>query len=261
MSDPRRFIEGEGVTPLARALLRSVSQDGLDDTQTEALARALGLSGAPIAGAAPTPGEAPTPGAASPSPGILGSSKWALTFVAGMVVGAAVLDWGIDRTPKAPLPAATVPAPAPSPRAETAVPTAEAAPTTPEAVSVSLLPEARPEPSSPRPGREPAGARASGAPAPSSSSDLAAETRALERVRVALGEHRVVDARAGLGSYERSFPQKLLANEARVLEIETLYAEGRRVEGEAAAHAFLASSPDSPYASRVRSLVAGPALP
>jgi hypothetical protein len=96
---------------------------------------------------------------------------------------------------------------------------------------------------------------------PSASDDLAAEVRALEAVRTAIAERRIARARAGLASYERTFPKKLLADEARVLEIELLLADGRREEAEARASAFLASSANSPYAARVRSLIGASRLP
>ena len=99
-------------------------------------------------------------------------------------------------------------------------------------------------------------------PAPSApADDLAAEVRALERVRTAIAEHRIADARAGLATYDATFPKKLLADEARVLHIELLLADGRTAEGEALARTFLATSADSPYAARVRSLVSSTRAP
>lgn len=261
MSDPRRYLDDEHAEPLARALVRSADRDGLDDARTAALARALGLAGGEstaFAARAAAAGQATAQVGAKA--GSLGGTKWALVAIAAGVVAGAVLlgvGRGDDHAPRAPAPPATVVAPVAAPIAE---PTAAALPepTTPEAVSVALLPEAPPEPASPRVNHDP-GARASAAAAaaPSASDDLSAEIRALESVRVALAERRVTDARAGLGSYQRAFPKKMLGNEARVLEIETLLAEGRRAEGEALARAFLATSADSPYAARVRSLLTG----
>lgn len=87
------------------------------------------------------------------------------------------------------------------------------------------------------------------------------ELLALDRIRAALAERRIADARMGLSNYERRFPKKLFKHEANVFEIETLIAEGRRDEAESRARSFLASSPDSPYAARVRSLMAGSRIP
>jgi hypothetical protein len=81
------------------------------------------------------------------------------------------------------------------------------------------------------------------------------EVRALERVSAAIARGNVADARANLTAYERSFPKQLLASEARFLEIEILVAEDRHDKARERARAYLASWPESPYATRVRSLV------
>jgi hypothetical protein len=246
MSEPRRFLDDERATPLARTLLRSAEGDGLDATRADAVARALGLGGAASAALA-TPAEAPAPKRTPLS----GAAKWAvIAGLAGVVVASATLFVrSSERVASSPslAPVTTAIATALTPAPPVVAPTPPT-PETPEAVSVALLPEAPPEPAPRATTRAPASA------APSAD-DLSAEIRALERVRVAIAEHRVADARADLTSYEGSFPKKLLGKEARVLEIETLFAEGRRAEGEASARAFLATSADSPYAARVRSLL------
>lgn len=254
MSNPRRYLDDEGAAPLARALLQSAADDGLDETRVAALARALSAG----AGGAAA-GEPLVAGARSRLPlALFAASKWALLALVPLAVaGGVFVAGGGGAAPSSNAAASDVTA-AP-PIAEPAVVSTTSETPLRDALPVALLPEAPPE-SVARATREP-GARSAATAASSASGALAAEVRALERVRGAIAERRIEDARAGLESYERAFPKKLLGKEARVLEIELLLADGRRDEAEALARAFLASSPDSPYAARVRSLIARPRLP
>jgi hypothetical protein len=245
MSEPRRYLTDENAAPLARSILGSASDDGLDGTRVAALERALGVEA--VATAEPPAARrflARAPGA---------STVAALTTVAVAVALGWAGYFGSANTSEPPAlatgSASTVAAPSlVEPAAPPVVTSA------PEAVSVDLLPEAPPKPARAVPS---AGARtlASSASASSATDDLAAEVRALERVRTAIAERRIAGAREALASYERAFPKKILEKEARVLEIEMLLAEGRRDEAELLATRFLASSADSPYAARVRSLL------
>lgn len=255
MKELRRYLDDERADALARALVRSAAHDGLDEVQMATLARALGADEGRAALAA-------RQGASSArsvsTPTALTAAKWGglLAVVAMVVTGGWLLvrHDGDARPASAPLatvsPDPLLATPSAPERSETSAP--EAVP-----IPVTVLPEAPPAPTSMQASRDAkrnaGGHRASPSPA---TEDLSAEVRALERVRIALAEQRVADARAGLASYERTFRNKLLRNEARVLDITTLLAEGHRDEAEARARAFLAVSPDSPYANRVRSLIA-----
>lgn len=243
MSDPRRFLDDSGSQPLARKLLRSASKDGLDEARAEELARVFAAA-------------TETTTATVPSRGF-SVAKWGLfAAVASLLVGGATI---IHRN--SPAPVATVEAPSVAP---VAVPIAtDVAPPEdgPATISVASLPEAPIVPGSAARANEPVRSTPAASKAPSDADDLLAEARALERVRSAISAHRTDDARASLEDYRRAFPKKLLAKEAQVLEIESLLAEGRRDEANVRARAFLASSPNSPYATRVRSLLAGSPLP
>lgn len=254
MSNPRRYLDDERAAPLARALLQSAADDGLDETRVAELARALSAGAGGAAAGEPFVADA-----RSRLPyALFAASKWALLAILPLAVAGGVFiarDDGRAPTSNA-VPSDGTAAP---PIAEPAVVSTTSERPPPDAVPVALLPEAPPE-SVARVTRK-SGAGGAATPASSASGDLAAEVRALERVRGAIAERRLSDARAGLESYERAFPKKLLGSEARVLEIELLLADGRREEAEARARAFLASSADSPYGARVRSLIARPRLP
>ena len=264
MNDPHRYLDDEHADPVGRTLVRSASHDGLDAAQMATLARTLG---ADEREAAHSLGGRAASSTRSASPQrVLTVAKWGgVVAVAAMIaVGGELLARRDGDVPSASLPPAKAAAtPGPLPTAASAP--VRAVPPSPEAVPVALLPEAPAAPTSTPAVAASAhatqdakrNAHGHGASPSSASEDLSAEVRALERVRIAVAEHRVADARAGLASYERTFPNGLLKNEARVLEIATLLAEERRDEAEARARAFLASSPDSPYANRVRSLIAG----
>lgn len=238
MSDPRRYLDDHGSQPLARKLLRSATKDGLDEARAEELARVFAAATETTTTVAPSRG--------------FSVAKWGLfAAVASLLVGGATI---LHRNTPAPLASvATVSvAPEVAPVANDVRPSDEG----PAAISVTSLPEAPAARVN-----EPAKAAPSIAQTTSDADDLLAEARALERVRSAISARRAADARAGLDDYRRSFPKKLLAKEAQVLEIESLVAEGRRDEADERAQAFLASSPNSPYATRVRSLLAGRPLP
>ncbi len=262
MSDPRRYLADESAAPLARALLGSASRDGLDDAQMATLARALELD---VASAATTESPCRRPGLRFSA----ASTFAAATAVAVAVAAVSVMALRSDGSTSTS--ASTSASTSTSTSASTSASTSTAAPLTlpppaeqeprpadppapSDAVSVDQLPEA-PKRSVAVHGAQPA------ASAPAPADDLAAEVRALERVRTAIAEHRIADARAGLATYDATFPKKLLADEARVLHIELLLADGRTAEGEALARTFLATSADSPYAARVRSLVSSTRAP
>jgi len=251
MSDPRRYLSDDRTSPLARALLGAASSDGLDEAQVASLGRALQVE-SPSATAPARPAARPRLPAAS--------TFAAVTAVAVAVAAVSLFVVRGDAPP--PDPAPSVPAAvAAQPIAQRSI-ASVTAPPPPEAVSVDLLPEAPPLPARTIGGGPvPAGAGAHAISPPAAADDLAAEVRALERVRAALAEGRLADARAGLSGYESRFPKELLGDEARVLEIELLLAGGRRDEAEALARTFLSSSADSPYAARVRSLVSSPRVP
>lgn len=240
MTDPRRLLDDDSAFPFSRGLLASASDDGLDEERLAELVRAAtetaadGASSKPAAPAAPSKGR------------IVATKPMLLATLALLAAGAFVLSRAEEPVPPVPR------APAVSAREVPAPPAAVAEPTT-EAVPVALLPSAsnaEAKPIAPATPVTPVTTPASG-----DSDRLMEEVRALERVSAAIAQHRIADARAGLTTYERTFPKQLLASEARFLEIEILVAEGRHDKAQERARAYLASWPDSPYAARVRSIV------
>lgn len=85
---------------------------------------------------------------------------------------------------------------------------------------------------------------------PGPPSSLAAEMKALERVRTILGRdpRRALDL---LDAYARRFPHGQLAVEARALRIVSLCESGATIAGRGEARVFLSAHPRSPYASRI----------
>ncbi|MDF2697795.1 MAG: hypothetical protein K0S65_6178 [Labilithrix sp.] len=249
MSEYRRYLDDEATDPLASTLLRSASHDGLDEARFAELARAAAARRSEMVTAV----SEPLARRATPS-GFPGTKWGVLAVIAALALGGVMLARTGDDGPRPTTGSESTTTPPPSVEPH--------APETPasEAVPVALLPQAPVASETPRP-REPAPRAPAVPPAQAITPDddsLAAEVRALERVRSALAEHRVADARAGLASWERAFPKRLLANEARVLGIEVLFADGRRKEAETRARAFLAAAPDSPYAPRIRALLESP---
>jgi len=91
---------------------------------------------------------------------------------------------------------------------------------------------------------------------PSPKPQLSAEVAALDKAQRALRAGDGDAAARALTRYEQQFGQGRLADEAQVLQIETLAVHGDKAAAQAQARAFLASHPNSPYASRLRALVA-----
>ncbi|MDF2695558.1 MAG: hypothetical protein K0S65_3941 [Labilithrix sp.] len=251
MSDPRRYLHDEKAPPLARTLLGSASGDGLDEAQMAALARVLEVDAAVVA-TAPAGRKLLSRVPAAPAAAAVTTVAIAVAVAYGSFFGQSASS-SLPASTTRYAPTATVPAIVDRPVI------APVGASVPEAVSVNQLPEA-PGPAAERVASV-ASVRSPVTPAPSVSDDLAAEVRALEAVRAAIAQRRIAGARAGLASYDHAFPKKILANEARVLEIELLLADGRRDDAEARANTFQVSSANSPYAARVRSLIGASRLP
>lgn len=259
MRHPHRYLDDREGDPLAKELLRSADDDGLDKAALAATAQALGL-GAPASGVFPSAPETSPRLTRTPFAG----AKWGLFAILGIAAfgGTATIFervGGEEARPSAPSSLSVSPASTVRPAA--AESKNEDAPAT---IAVTELPGASspaPEENPPRVRQEPRKNTLVASPAPVAKSDLAGEIRTLEHVRSALAQHDSAEALSSLGSYQKSFPTKILAKEASVLEIEALLAAGRRADAESRARAFLSSSEDSPYTARVRSLVAQPTLP
>jgi len=130
-----------------------------------------------------------------------------------------------------------------------------AAPSADEAASDETSP-ADPEPTA---STQPVAPGPYGAVQPSatqSEPSLAAEVKALDRAREAMESDDPATALKQLEAYQRKYSAGTLGQEAAVLRIEALAKAGKTARARAAAAAFLAQYPASPYAQRVRSVVA-----
>jgi outer membrane protein assembly factor BamD (BamD/ComL family) len=87
-------------------------------------------------------------------------------------------------------------------------------------------------------------------------SDLASQVAALDRARSALRAGDGARARRLVDDYEARYPSGAFVQEAEIVRIEALLAQGDRPAAQTAAGRFLAQYPSSPHASRVRALVA-----
>jgi hypothetical protein len=93
---------------------------------------------------------------------------------------------------------------------------------------------------------------------PSASSTLADEVAALQVARTALAAHDPNGAIVALDRYKGRFPAAKLGPEATFLRIDALNQRGDRAAASAMGERFLTAHPNSPYADRVRSILAGP---
>jgi hypothetical protein len=168
-----------------------------------------------------------------------------------------------ERAPR-PLPTSEVaPSLAAPPLASVAPPSASEATLEPPCVRVDDLPSvaatekppARPTSVAPR---EPAAASTREAEddtrgAPGSLRD---ELALVEAARASLTRSDAKECVRILDVYARRFGGGVLAHEVAAMRIEALVARGERERARALGEAFLASSPSSPYASRIRSILA-----
>lgn len=133
------------------------------------------------------------------------------------------------------------------------------APETPSVSVTTLLDAPKPAFNSPVEHASAAKPTASTEPA-TKGGDLRLEVAALDRVRRTTEDGRPLDALALLDEYVAKFPKGQLREEALALRIEALQANGDQAGAERLAEQLLRSSPDTPYAARVRAALA-PATP
>jgi hypothetical protein len=133
------------------------------------------------------------------------------------------------------------------------IPQASATPY-PEAVSAPML-SAVPTLSASTHGDPVASALPSRSSSPANPS-FSAELSALDRARTAIANGEAGKALAMLDDYSSRFPRGSMGPEASVLRIEALAAMGNHSAAERVARAFLEKNPASPYAQRIKSLLA-----
>ncbi|MDF2691977.1 MAG: hypothetical protein K0S65_360 [Labilithrix sp.] len=129
-----------------------------------------------------------------------------------------------------------------------------------DGVRVEDLPSAQPAP-------QPTGLlpRVSGGAGAASSvvaePNIDGEIAAIDAARGDLAAARPAEALSRVRSYRRTFAAPHFADEADVLEVQSLAALGRNAEARQMAERFLAKHPQSPYVQRVRSAVGLSHLP
>jgi hypothetical protein len=283
MSDPRRLRDDPELSELARSVLRSADGDAPEPSRRAAVARSLGVTGfaagslgfasaawwlAPVVaivlgvgGAAVMRGDAtPIGPVLPPAPVARVAARASAAPAPAPVVAEAPVGVPAPAVADTPV-AAEAPAAAPRrPRRVAAALPPTPSPSPPPEPSLSPPPEpspsAPPEPSpSPSPSLEPPPAPA---PAPTPVVDarrLAAEVATLDRARARLAAGDPAGALAALDAHARDFADGVLSAEAEVLRIDALLRRGDTSAALALARRFLARSPGSPLAQRVRSLI------
>jgi outer membrane lipoprotein YfiO len=263
MSEPRRFLKDGG--GFEQSLLRSAREDRPSPGSRQRTMAALGI-GAGVIGAGAT--ATATAAASTATPAVkaaasLGLLKWIGVGLAGgaLVVGAAEITHSVAPQPthvtsvapeehvRAPIaarraPAANTPSAVDDAAKEPVSTAIEAPPTVASPAVIATV--AAPIAEAPRP-------RAA-SPSPASSA-LAEEIAALDGAREALASGDASRALRALDARDRAFPRGALGPEAMVLRIEALALRGDRATATRLAEAFLAASPRSPHASRIRTLL------
>lgn len=85
--------------------------------------------------------------------------------------------------------------------------------------------------------------------------DLAAEVASLDAIRTAVAIGAWAEVESQLVRYRRDFPNGVLRNEAEVLAISSMVAQGHEQAAASAGKAFLAKHPRDPQAAHVRDLI------
>jgi hypothetical protein len=271
MSEPRRFLK-DGGGGFEQSLLRSAREDAPSPGARQRTLAALGLGVGVLGAGATATAAVSTATPAVKAAASLGLLKWIGIGIAGglLVVGAAEVVHSVSPQPvkvapaaieahasaaiQAPLSPAKSGSAAPAdPAAEPAVAAIEAPPAVTAPASPGAASSGASSPEAPR-------ARAT-SPTPASSA-LADEIAALDGAREALASGDAARALRALDARDRAFPRGALGPEAMVLRIEALALRGDRAAATRLGEAFLAASPRSPHASRIRTLLglAAPAL-
>jgi outer membrane protein assembly factor BamD (BamD/ComL family) len=81
------------------------------------------------------------------------------------------------------------------------------------------------------------------------------QVAAIDRARAALERGDAAECLAKLASYDRSFPDGMLSQEATLLRVQALVQRGDRVAARDVAARFIASHPASPHEQRIRRLL------
>ncbi len=232
MTDPTRLIDEAGGDELEGSLLNMARTEG---PSPEARRKIL----AGIAAAGATTAATQTADAAVKAGKGLGAVKWGVLAVAAVAIPAAVLWQSGGETG----PTRVVPSTLKAPAAEV-----KATPTAPPATEATAPVSLEDLPTLPQP------APATGSAPAAKQGSLADEVAQLQKAKLALKSGNAAQALAELNTYSQRFPRPMLGAEATVVRIEALSASGDGARAKSLAEGFLAKSPNSPYATRLRKL-------
>ncbi len=242
MSDPKRLLDGGG-SEIERGLLEAGLSE-LPDASTKRRAAVALAIGAATTSVWPTAAYA---GAKASKAGM----PLLLKLLAVGAVGAGTLGTATYLITKPEPPAATAAPPQAAPRDAIKPPAPAkapepASPTPPEETVQAPEPKTSPEVR-----RSPA----QSAPAASSISD---EIRVLDEARRAIAAGDSAAAKRALEQHRQKYPKGALAEEAVLLQIESLARQGKRGAAKSLAERFRASHPNSPHLRRIESVLAEP---
>lgn len=261
MSGDRRLRDGAAGEHVA-AIVRSADRDGLNEAQATRLLAALGVAIGPDPGAGSPVETASDAAGAEGSPTVesIGSGSAAvsvgtnlakrmsfLLLTASVGVGGYVAFSGMRAVERDPVVARSPDANVPKVR--------------PSSIDLSTPPLAdrreAGEPSLDVPSRRSPPPRRQDRPvaSPDVANTLRAEVRMLERCRAEIAAGRAGEALHLLRAFARATPERALAREAEIVEVEALLAIGLRDEAEAKARRAIAEDPRSPYAKKLNSLL------
>jgi len=264
MNDPKRLSEGSG-SDVERALLRAGRAGAPPGAKSRAMAVA---SGAMAASSLVAAGAAAEGTAAAAKVGSIVALKWiGVLSVAsvGALTSAAMIRTTSEHASSKSV-AVSGASTATAARGHDRLPILGGPPQSAPSASTALI-STRPDPAPYEPSKVSrpvvtvvAPARVQSAPVPgepggAASSTLSAELATLDQARAALAAGDAPRSLGILDRYHARFPSGGMAPEAAVLRIEVLLKAGDRPAAQRAADAFLASSPTSPYAPRIQSLL------
>ena len=263
MADPKRWSEaGGGATDVERALLRELGDVSPGPRDREAVLAAVlaRVGGGGGAGGGGEGGSIRTGSGATASVARKGAGPLFKALAIAFVGGAALWLWlREDRRPTATTTTTmTTTATTTSAAASSALerPSASASiaelapPLVPVAASTAA---AAPSPSVAKTLGAPSAATSASASS-TLASRLREESALIARARDAVRSGDYGAALAFLDTARAKFPDGVLVQERRMLEIEALWRSGKRAQASKLADAFLAAYPNSPHAARVREL-------
>jgi TolA-binding protein len=232
MNDPRPLLRS-GANDFEANLLRAGRADELPAASRRRIMLGLGVGGSILSATTIASGVKATSAKSLFATLCVGG---AVSAVSGVAIWAGITALSPD------------PAPAEAPIARAPVVAPQPTPPTPAVSSVTVTEV----PDEAAPAAKASASRSSERGAETLSLELAA----LEQSRAALVQRDYSTALRLLDDYTRRFPKRRLDSEATVLRIETLAARGDRALASRVGNQFLATHANSPYARRVKSLIA-----